>query len=58
MIRSFLFVPGDSERKLDKAGGVGADAIIVRSTQRGNYNWGQGGFDRSQADAVAVRYLD
>ena len=29
MIRSFLFVPGDSERKLDKAGGVGADAIIV-----------------------------
>ena len=29
MIRSFLFVPGDSERKLEKAGGVGADAIIV-----------------------------
>ena len=29
MIRSFLFVPGDSERKLEKAGEVGADAIIV-----------------------------
>jgi citrate lyase subunit beta/citryl-CoA lyase len=29
MIRSFLFVPGDSERKLQKADGVGADAIIV-----------------------------
>ena len=29
MIRSFLFVPGDSERKLEKAREVGADAIIV-----------------------------
>jgi citrate lyase subunit beta/citryl-CoA lyase len=29
MIRSFLFVPGDSERKLEKAPGTGADAIIV-----------------------------
>ena len=29
MIRSFLFVPGDSERKLEKAPGIGADAIIV-----------------------------
>lgn len=29
MIRSFLFVPGDSERKLEKARDVGADAIIV-----------------------------
>jgi citrate lyase subunit beta/citryl-CoA lyase len=29
MIRSFLFVPGDSERKLEKASGAGADAIIV-----------------------------
>ena len=29
MIRSFLFVPGDSERKLEKADSVGADAIIV-----------------------------
>jgi len=29
MIRSFLFVPGDSERKLAKAGDAGADAIIV-----------------------------
>ena len=29
MIRSFLFVPGDSERKLEKATGAGADALIV-----------------------------
>jgi citrate lyase subunit beta/citryl-CoA lyase len=29
MTRSFLFVPGDSERKLEKAAGAGADAIIV-----------------------------
>jgi len=29
MLRSFLFAPGDSARKLDKAMGVGADAIIA-----------------------------
>lgn len=29
MIRSFLFVPADSERKLQKAGGTGADALIL-----------------------------
>ena len=29
MNRSFLFVPADSERKLEKAGGVGADALIL-----------------------------
>lgn len=29
MIRSFLFVPADSERKLRKAGDAGADAIIL-----------------------------
>lgn len=29
MSRSFLFVPGDSERKLEKAPGAGADALIV-----------------------------
>ena len=29
VIRSFLFVPGDSERKLEKAAGAGADALIV-----------------------------
>jgi citrate lyase subunit beta/citryl-CoA lyase len=27
--RSFLFVPGDAERKLEKAGSAGADALIV-----------------------------
>ena len=29
MRRSFLFVPGDSGRKMEKAGGVGADALIL-----------------------------
>ena len=29
MSRSFLFVPGDSERKLQKAGDSGADALII-----------------------------
>ncbi len=29
MIRSFLFVPADSERKLEKAGSAGADALIL-----------------------------
>ena len=29
MIRSFLFVPGDSERKLEKAASTGADALIL-----------------------------
>ena len=29
MSRSFLFVPGDSERKMAKAGEVGADALIL-----------------------------
>lgn len=29
MNRSFLFVPADSERKMEKAGSVGADALIL-----------------------------
>ena len=29
MIRSFLFVPADNDRKLNKAGDVGADALIL-----------------------------
>ena len=29
MSRSYLFVPGDSERKLEKAGSSGADALIL-----------------------------
>lgn len=29
MNRSYLFVPGDSEKKLAKAGGSGADALII-----------------------------
>ena len=28
-VRSWLFVPGDSEKKLAKAAGAGADAVIV-----------------------------
>jgi len=30
-MRSFLFVPGDDERKLAKAASSGADAVISRS---------------------------
>ena len=29
MIRSFLFVPADSDRKMQKAASVGADALIL-----------------------------
>jgi citrate lyase subunit beta/citryl-CoA lyase len=29
MLRSFLFIPGDSEKKLAKADGAGADALIL-----------------------------
>ena len=35
----------------------GADAVIIRPTEGGNYTWGQGGWDRSKADAVAICYL-
>ena len=52
MIRSFLFVPGDSERKLEKADGVGADAIIVDledSVTAGN---------RPRARELAREYID
>ena len=28
-MRSWLFVPGDSQPKLDKAAGLGADVVIV-----------------------------
>ena len=37
---------------------VGADAIVIRSTEGGNYNWGQGGWDRAKADAVAIRFVE
>jgi hypothetical protein len=37
---------------------MGADAIVIRSTERGNYNWGQGGWDRSKADAIAIRWAN
>ena len=36
---------------------VGADAVVIRSSESGNYNWGQGGWDRAKADAVGIRYL-
>ena len=59
MIRSFLFVPGDSERKLEKAAGVGADAIIVRSANEGTWGvkgGGNTGFERGNAQAVAIKF--
>ena len=47
---------GVLEQLKKEARKVGADAIVIRSTERGNYNWGQGGWDRAKADAVAIRY--
>ena len=29
MIRSFLFSPGDDEKKIGKASGIGADSVIL-----------------------------
>ena len=52
MIRSFLFVPGDSERKLDKAGSVGADAIIVDLEDSVTAE------NRSRARVLARDYID
>ena len=37
---------------------VGGDAVVIRSTEGGNYNWGQGGWDRAKADAIAIKYLE
>ena len=34
------------------------DIVEIRSTEGGNFNWGQGGWDRSKADAVAIRYVE
>ena len=42
----------------EEARKVGADAVVIRSTEGGNFNWGQGGWDRSKADAVAIRYVE
>ena len=47
---------GVIEQMKKEARKVGADAIIVRSTEGGSYNWGQGGWNRAHADAVAIRY--
>ena len=35
MMRSLLFVPGDSERKMLKAAGSGADALILPGARQG-----------------------
>lgn len=37
---------------------VGADAIIVRTTEDGRYAWGQGGWDASKASAVAIKWVE
>ena len=49
---------GVIEQLKSEARQVGADAIIIRSTEGGNYNWGQGGWDRSKADAVAIKFVE
>ena len=51
MNRSFLFVPADSERKLAKAGGVGADAIILDLEDAVAVS------AKAQARALAYEYL-
>ena len=65
--RSFLFVPGDSERKLVKAVGCGADALIidledsVDATNRSNARQQTQAFLQQQVDAdlwVRINPLD
>ncbi len=48
---------GVVEQLKQEARKVGADAVVIRSSESGNYNWGQGGWDRAKADAVGIRYL-
>ncbi len=48
---------GVMEQLKAEARKVGADAVVIHSTEGGNYNWGQGGWDRAKADAVAIRYV-
>ena len=45
------------EQLKQEARKVGADAVVIRSSEGGNYNWGQGGWDRAKADAVGIRYM-
>ena len=47
---------GVIEQLKKEARSVGADAIVVRSTEGGSYNWGQGGWNRARADAVAIKF--
>ncbi len=49
---------GVIEQLKEEARKVGADAVVIRSTGGGNYNWGQGGWDRAKADAVAIKYIE
>ena len=48
---------GVVEQLKQEARKVGADAVVIRSSEGGNYNWGQGGWDRAKADAVGIWYL-
>ena len=48
---------GVIEQLKNEARTVGADAIVIRSTEGGNFNWSQGSWDRAKADAVAIRYI-
>jgi hypothetical protein len=37
---------------------VGADAIIIRTTEDGRYAWGKGGWDTSKAMAIAIKWVE
>lgn len=52
MMRSFLFVPADSERKLEKAAGVAADALIL------DLEDAVAAAARPEARALAAAYLE
>ena len=32
----------------------GANALVLKSGQNGSYNWGQGGFNRAEAQAIGL----
>lgn len=49
---------GAVEQMKSEARKVGADAIVVRGTRSGSYNWGQGGWEPARADAVAIRWTE
>jgi len=48
---------GAIEQMKSEARKVGADALVIRGTSSGSYNWGQGGWGPAKADAIAIRWV-